>query len=278
MSYRDSKLSKIRPNIDEETDEEKLYSFSRLVRLINEYDSQFQDPIYDAEVGSLVKKFSKQFNLQDPTRSEDLEETEFRLPMLIPDNSIIKVKEKYIVDLVKEKHDGSQAVKDMQFECHKKINQQRDEVKVIANDKPVTNDQRFFQKAFGNMTFGCLRAIDKAYADRNLVDAKHAQKLKVNKLKEQNKYSLQRVEYYKEDKIKEVQGTNQQQSEKRSTYDLKSEQDFEKTKAHVAEQRSKNNQLNKDRRKDVNLAVEFSKQHLSVSKVDIYLFKLSIDF
>jgi len=254
--------------LDEETDEEKLISFSRLVRLINDYDSQFQDPSYGAEVGSLVKKFSKQLNLADDSQQlGDSEVTDFRLPMLIPENSIIKLKEKYIVDLVKEKHDGSQAVKDMQFECHKRINQQRDEVKAVGKESPVTNDQRFFQKAFGNMAFGCLRAIDKAYADRNLVDGRHARRMKVNKLKEQNKYSLQRVEYYKEDKIKEAQVTNQLESEKRSTYDLRSEQEFEKTKAQVAEQRSKLDRLNKDRRKDVYLAVEFSKQHLSVSKV-----------
>jgi len=223
--------------LDEETDEEKLISFSRLVRLINDYDSQFQDPSYGAEVGSLVKKFSKQLNLADDSQQlGDSEVTDFRLPMLIPENSIIKLKEKYIVDLVKEKHDGSQAVKDMQFECHKRINQERDAVKAVGKENPVTNDQRFFQKAFGNM-------------------------------EEQNKYSLQRVEYYKEDKIKEAQVTNQLESEKRSTYDLRSEQEFEKTKAQVAEQRSKLDRLNKDRRKDVYLAVEFSKQHLSVSKV-----------
>ena len=69
--------------MDEETDEEKLISFSRLVRLINDYDSQFQDPSYGAEVGSLVKKFSKQLNLADDSQLGDGEVTDFRLPMLM---------------------------------------------------------------------------------------------------------------------------------------------------------------------------------------------------
>ena len=50
-------------------------------------------------------------------------------------------------------------------------------------------------------------------------------------------------------------------------YDLKSETDIEMLRVQVAEQRRGRIQLNRNRRKDVNLAVEFSKQHLSVSKV-----------
>lgn len=253
-----------------ENREQDYISFSRLVRMINEFNqgrSQVQkesDPLYNSQMGQLVKKFSKQLNLADNNGKD--EPINFRLPMLVPDNSILKGKDKYILDMVKEKHDGFKNVKDMQFECHKLINAQREDIKPVANEKAITNDQRFFQKAFGNMNFGCLRAIDKAYDDRNLVDARHNREKKVEKLKEQNKYSLQRVEYYKEDKIKETQSAILQENERKSTLDLKSEEEYIKMRRDVTEKREKRNKLSKNRRKDINLAIEFSKQHLSVSK------------
>ncbi len=226
---------------------------------------------------NLVKKFSKQFNInlnefvavgnrEDENENEN-ETTKFRLPMLVPDNSILQHKDRQVVDMMKEKHDDFKNVKDMLFECHKKVNEMRETIKPVSTEKPVTNDQRFFQKAFGNMNFGCLRAIDKAYMDRNLVDAKHQNRKKVEKLKEQNKYSLQRVEYYKEDKIKETKEAMNLETEQKSTYDMKFAEDYTRLKEHVAEVKKRREQLNQNRRRDVNLAVEFSKQHLSVSKV-----------
>ena len=265
MSYQNSQnLQSYIDNSD--TNNNSSVSFSNLVKLITAYQNETQnqnktDPTYSYQMEKLIAKFNKQFKLEDTQN-----ETTFRLPMLVPDNTILKVKEKYVIDMMKEKHDGTQAVKDMELECHKKINAIREDIPLIANEKPVTNDQRFFQKAFGNMSFGCLRAIDKAYTDRNKVDAKHQRKQKVEKLKEQKKYSMQRVEYYKEDKIKETKFSIKKDNEMKCTYDLKSEKEYDSLKDSVNDQRLKRNQLNKNRRKDVTLAVEFSKQHLSVSK------------
>ena len=49
-------------------------------------------------MGQLVKKFSKQLNLADNNGKD--EPINFRLPMLVPDNSILKGKDKYILDMV----------------------------------------------------------------------------------------------------------------------------------------------------------------------------------
>lgn len=263
-------------------DDNKYISFSRLVRLITDYQNDStnneqtkkpENPEYHTQMKNLVNKFSKQFNINldefvnSNNNTVDNKKTGFRLPMLVPDNSILQHKDKKIVDMMKEKHDDFKNVKDMLFECHKRVNEQREDIKPVNAEKPVTNDQRFFQKVFGNMNFGCLRAIDKAYMDRNQVDAKHNMRKKVEKLKEQNKYSLQRVEYYKEDKIKEAKEAINQEIEKKSTYDMKFTEDFNQLKEHVAKSKKRRDHVNQNRRRDVSLAVEFSKQHLSVSKV-----------
>lgn len=260
-------------------DENKYISFSRLVRLITDYQNdatnnqqsrKTENPQYHSQMKKLVNKFSKQFNINLDefvnNAGDDNKNTNFRLPMLVPDNSILQHKDKQVADMMKEKHDDFKNIKDMLFECHKRVNEQREDIKPVSSEKPVTNDQRFFQKAFGNMNFGCLRAIDKAYMDRNLVDAKHNARKKVEKLREQNKYSLQRVEYYKEDKIKETKEAINQEIEKKSTYDMKFTEDFNQLKEQVAKTKKRRDHVNQNRRRDVSLAVEFSKQHLSVSK------------
>ena len=242
-------------------DNDQFISFNRIMRIINDY--QDEDRVED---NKQLFDFQMKDLLNQLDQSDNENQTMFRLPVLLPDNTIIKSKDKYVVDLMKEKHMGYNSVKDFEQEAHTKMLQMRDEVKLVVKEPVLTNDQRFFQKAFGNMSFGCLRAIDKAYIDRGLVDARHHRKKKIQKLKEQNQYSMKRVEYYKEDKIKESLAAINERNEMKSRNEQKWMQESETLRELVQEERLKRDALHRNRRKDVELAVEFSKQHLSVSK------------
>ena len=231
------------------------------MRIINDYQDENR-----VEESKQLFDFRMTDLLSQLNQSDNENQTMFRLPVLLPDNTIIKSKDKYVIDLMKEKHMGYNSVKDFEQEAHTKMLQMRDDVKLVVKEPVVTNDQRFFQKAFGNMSFGCLRAIDKAYIDRGLVDARHHRKKKIQKLREQNQYSMKRVDYYKEDKIKDSQAAINERNELKSRNEQKWAQESDTLRDNVQEERLKRDALHRNRRKDVELAVEFSKQHLSVSK------------
>lgn len=254
-------------NSSDKSDESKYISVSRVMSIIREnLESQENNQLLenltsDPDMKDIIKMHKLRKRLEDEKSF-----TEFRLPMLVPRSYALNVRDNFVIDLVREKHLGANSIKLMENEIHKQLNELRQEVKQVAKDQFITNDQRFFQKAFGNMSLGCLRAVDKAYEDRALVDKKLLIQKKTDKLKEQNKYSRERVEYYKEDKLKETQKAHKLDLQMYDKSRTKLEQDYEDLKEKIQEERLKRIEIGKARRRDINMAIEFSKQHLSVSK------------
>ena len=222
-----------------------------------------------------TKKNSKKINkeekvkLNDNDYEEEINKCNFRLESY--DKSIIKTKDMYIVDFVKEKLYGYSSVKDLQDEAHKLINEinesrLKENAEMAKKDTFLTMDQRFFKKIYGNMNFSNLKAVDEAYHERDISDKIIIKQKKVENLKEMKKISSQQIDYFREDHIKSNQNMARRHSNLLELARAKESQDYEKLKEHVAYLREKNLKVNQARRKDIMLAINFSKQHLSVSK------------
>ena len=190
----------------------------------------------------------------------------YRLPTLRPANTILKSRDTLILDVVREKYFGFNAIKQIDAEAHKQMDIIKSNIPALNKNQFLTNDQRFFQKIYGNMNFGSLSAVDTAYAERNASDKKLMQRRKVDTLKENKKYSSQQVEYFREDHVIEAKKTITQQQDAVDAAKKKSEEEFEQLRQAVKEKKERNQEIRLRRKRNVMLAVDFSKQHLSVSK------------
>jgi hypothetical protein len=251
-----------------ETEHPRFISLSRFMSMIQENLSSEELSKFLTSLSNdpEMKDIIKMHNLRKQLEASEGEFTEFRLPRLVPRSLPLNGRDNFVIDLVREKHLGANAIKMMENDIHKKMNEMRQEIKQVNRDQFITNDQRFFQRAFGNMSLGCLRAVDKAYEDRSQVEKQATVQKKVDKLKAQNKYSRDRVDFYKEDYVKESHESHKLELQMMEKARIKSEQDMDDLKEKVQEEKQKRQDFAKNRRKDINMAIEFSKQHLSVSK------------
>ena len=190
----------------------------------------------------------------------------FRLPTLRANNTIIKSKDTLVLDMVKEKYVGFNSVRQIEAEAHKQMKILKSTIPFTAKNQFLTNDQRFFQKIYGNMNLGSITAVDTAYQERNVSDAKQALKKKVEHLKENKKNSHQQIEYFKEDHVREAKKSLSQQLEVLEMAHKKSQDELLLLQQNVKEKKDRNLEIRKKRKRNFLLAIDFSKQHLSVSK------------
>jgi hypothetical protein len=216
-----------------------------------------------------VKKLNQINESEEREEEGDDKKTNFRLGTL--DNSIIKPKDMFIVDFVKEKLYGYSSIKDLQEEAHRIISE-TNETKLQENTENakkgtfLTMDQRLFKKIYGNMNFSNLKAVDEAYEERDISDKQIIKQKNVEVLRENKKVSSQQIDFFKEDHIKNSQNMARRDAKLVQEAKLKDEKEFEVLKETVTNTRETNKRFNQDRRKDIMLAINFSKQHLSVSK------------
>jgi hypothetical protein len=109
--------------------------------------------------------------------------TQYRLVKL-NNSALIKSKENYVYDLIREKIVGYNSIKQMVSDGHKRLKDIKK--KSVPNHEHtfITNDQRFFQKIYANMNFGSLRAVDKAYEERDVDERRKEKKKKANIVKD----------------------------------------------------------------------------------------------
>ena len=138
--------------------------------LLTEYLNKI-DSITDSDLQKLENEFI------------NMTPQQYRLVKL--DNSaLIKNKEKYVYDLMREKIVGYDWIKQMEKEGHRKLNEmKRTPVQNRNKQTFFTNDQRFFQKIYTTMNLGSLRAVDKAYEDQDVDQRRSEKKKKVNILR-----------------------------------------------------------------------------------------------
>jgi hypothetical protein len=248
-------------------EESKFISLSRFMSMIQENLSNEENKTMLENLNSdpEIKEILKMHKIRKQLEKED-QFTDFRLPILVPRSYALNMRDNFVIDLVREKHIGANSIKLMENDIHKKMNEMRQEIKQVNKEQFVTNDQRFFQKAFGNMSLGCLRAVDKAYEDRAQVEKRTDILKKIEKQKEQHKYSKERVQYYKEDRIKGTHESHKEEVQLVLKSRVKLEQDYEDLKERVQDLKQKRIDMAQKRQKDIHMAVDFSKQHLSVSK------------
>jgi hypothetical protein len=190
----------------------------------------------------------------------------FRLPVLKANKSILKNKNELVKDMIKEKFYGYSGIKLMESEVHKKIAETKKDIKPIEKCETLTNDQRFFQKIYGNMNLGSLKAVDKAFEERNLNDKKLFRKQLVETTKERKKFTNQQLGYLKDDRIKSIRAETNKTTEVMKEAKIKHERELYEIKQQVNIEKDRRTLLKQLRKKDIMLAVDFSKQHLSVSK------------
>ena len=243
---------------EKKIDPKKLLALSKMLSLM----SQTQTHKTTNKGNSIKDILSNDTFYEEETESS----LSFRLPLFKVDNSIIKKKENYIDDLVKEKMLGIDAVRQMQDDIHKQIVEMQDDQIVQSREALITKDQRFFQKVYANMNFGCLRAVDKAYENRNISDKIYLKKKIVEDVRDENKYSGQSVEFYREDKINDGQQMVAAKKEIETDAKIKSENELAQLKEQIMEERMRRMHFREMRKRDISLAIDFSKQHLSVSK------------
>jgi hypothetical protein len=168
--------------------------------------------------------------------------------------------------MVKEKFYGYTGVKLMETEAHKKMAEIKSDIKPVEKVETLTNDQRFFQKIYGNMNLGSLKAVDKAFEERNLNDKKLIKKQVVETTKERKKFTDQQLGYLKDDRIKNIRAETNKKLEMVKEAKVKYEKQLYEIKQQVSIEKDRRTLLKQLRKKDIMLAVDFSKQHLSVSK------------
>lgn len=224
--------------------------------------------LHESQLKNLVEKDEDYYDVDE----EEETDTVYRLPLLKSD-LVLKDKDNLIVDVIREKFAGVKQIKKMEHDSHKFINrikaqdlQENRKLVIDRQAKFVTNDQRFFQKNYGNMALGCLNAIDKAYMDRELIDRKLINQQLCDEIKEEERAQRQQVEYFKQDLIRETQNARKLDIDRLAASKNKEYTEYKVLKNQVQSRRKADAEYRQRRFRDVRRAVEFSKQHLSVSK------------
>ena len=258
---------------------EKFFELGKMINQLTNIEGQVYN--FTGNTNSALDIYSNReiLNKSDRERFESIQENEeelfdedeaksnrtYRLPVYAK-KSAINNQNNFIVDLINEKKNYRNYVQEVEIEAHKKMQEKRENVGII-NKKPIkTNDQRFFQKIFGTMTLGCLRAVDKAYYDRTLAEKSQNKVQAVQKYKENKEFTGQQVNYYREERLREVKKIRERERLQLTIAKRRLDLDRIQNRELVQENKSKSKDVNDDRRKDVYLAVDFNKQHLSVSK------------
>ena len=181
---------------------------------------------------------------------------------------VMKHKEEQVIDTFKEKFLLTKSIRQMEDETHKQMREMK-EAATSDTKRPserMTNDQRFFQKIFGNMNLGSLKAVDKAYEERNQSDKVAQHRKKIDDQKQFNKVWHQQIYDFKDDIVKEAKTAEVNDRIKLSRLKAQKDQEDVNERQRIHDLRERNKNLSMHRRRDIKLAVEFSKQHLSVSK------------
>jgi hypothetical protein len=187
-----------------------------------------------------------------------------RLPPLVIKASL-NPRKHYIHDLANETKFYSENVQLLKVDAHERLTKTK-EVKPAKRDAIKTIDQRFFQKAYGNMSLGCLRAVDKAYADRSNTERQNLKAVNVRNQRENKETMRKNIQLYRDERLRDVQKVRDQEKAKLEVQRRRLDLNKIQLAETVQETKKKDKEFNIDRRKDVLVAIDFNKQHLSVSK------------
>lgn len=241
------------------------------LKLISQKTKKFKSELRtDNDLGRLVSNLESMKlkpNILKPIKQID-EDDEKLMPYrltLLTCKANLKNKNNLIVDIIKEKKFYHYSVQQLELDSHKRLYEER-RVEAIVREPFKTNDQRLFQKIYGTIALGCLKAVDKAYADRQITEKRQKKHQLVKELKENREFNSKQIEYFKEERLKSIQMRHEKEklhlTIAKRRVDLKPIQN----KDIVQEIRFNSKNVNIDRQNDILFAREFNKQHLSVSK------------
>jgi hypothetical protein len=171
----------------------------------------------------------------------------------------------YVRDLAHETKFYSENIQLLKFDAHERLNK-ASEASVKKKNELKTIDRRFFQKAYGNMSLGCLKAVDKAYADRNNTEKQNMKAIKVRNQRDNQDIMKKNIQFYRDERLREVQKLREQEKVQLEVQRRRLNLNKIQVAETVQETKKREHELNVDRRKDILVAIDFNKQHLSVSK------------
>jgi len=125
-----------------ETEHPRFISLSRFMSMIQENLSSEELSKFLTSLSNdpEMKDIIKMHNLRKQLEASEGEFTEFRLPRLVPRSLPLNGRDNFVIDLVREKHLGANAIKMMENDIHKKMNERRQEIKQVNRDQFITND------------------------------------------------------------------------------------------------------------------------------------------
>ena len=243
---------------DNSIDKDKMSRINEVLTMLTTHNNQYEKNFHKMLNMEKLKISSERQDDEDPTEA-------YRLSAISLQKPRMKLKDELAIDTFKEKFVSSKWIKKLKHESHKLI----EDIKapaVIKKETFLTNDQRFFQKVYGNMNLGALRAVDKAYEERSQNDDKEERKKRMGQMREFNKYWHQQVKFHKDDYLNQAKAA--EISDRQKLVKLKRAQEIQvmQTRQNEQDARDRYNNLHVTRKRDINLASDLSKQHLSVSK------------
>ena len=149
---------------DNSIDKDMMSLFNEVLTMLTTHNNQYEKNFHKMLNMEKLKISSERQDDEDPTEA-------YRLSAISLQKPRMKLKDELAIDTFKEKFVSSKWIKKLKHESHKLI----EDIKapaVIKKETFLTNDQRFFQKVYGNMNLGALRAVDKAYEERSQNDDK----------------------------------------------------------------------------------------------------------
>jgi hypothetical protein len=111
-----------------------------------------------------------------------------------------------------------------------------------------------------------LKAIDTAYKERNNNDILNAKSERVKQYLDSKKVSKQQIDFNKEEHIRINQQAKKQHDILVVKADKAQKTELIKLQNEVADKKNENTEIYQRRQDDIRMAIDFSKQHISVSK------------
>jgi len=203
--------------------------------------------------------------LKEASLNEQFDGVDYRLPLNAKKIAINDLNT-YVANLINEKKFYRNAINETENEIHKKMFTMRENVEIVDKQPFKTNDQRLFQKIYGTLALGCLRAVDKAYHDRNNAEKLLHKIEMIKKINDDKEYIQRQVDFYQEEKLRSVQKARDKDRLQIAVAKRRIDLQPLQTRDKVQEKRLQERAINMERHKDIEFTSEFNKQHLSVSK------------
>ncbi|CAF0783934.1 unnamed protein product [Didymodactylos carnosus] len=156
-----------------------------------------------------------------------------------------------------------QSIKDNSHQRKKKA-EIRD-IPMHRQSKIDTFDDRLLRTLHGSMAFGCLVAIDKAYADRNKIEQKKLNAEQIEQTRTEQNFINSQLKHLNQDRLQSIHRSKNHERIHQTYIRRKMENSQSQLHDHVQEQRRQLYEQQQKRRQMIAFSVALNSQHISIS-------------